>query len=784
LALARPGFVVHRELVSADPRAARQGPPERALRAVTESALLGHDLDLPIESKLHAPGVRAEWVPRPGLLRRLAHAAPAKLILVDAPPGFGKTTLVAQWRSSAIERRRFAWLSLDPGDDDPGRLWWHVVSALERACPELAGQDIQRALRTQPPDIAGTVIPKLVTWLAGLTEPVVLVLDDFHVIREPDCHEQLASLLLHLPPAVLMVLITRSDPRLPLARLRTIGDMVEIRMRELRFTRPEAAALVEAVSGVELAPADLSDLVERTEGWPAGLYLAALSLRGHPSPGDFVRQFSGTNRFVIDFLAEEVLRHQPPVIRDFLARTSILGRFCAPLCDAVVGSGQAAEIIDVLERENLFLIPLDETRGWFRYHHLFAQVLASQLARAEPGIVPVLHQRASAWYLASGWVDEAIGHALAAGDVPGSVDLIARHWYAYVSAGRMGTVRAWMQSFSEEEITAHPIAAHCAAWAAALCGEPDLMHRWLPVIEAAPDAGPTPDGLVSLESSAALLRGVYGFEGLPVMRESARRAVELETDPGSPWYALARAAYGFSLYLSGDLQSAEPVLEQAAGSEWSAGTLLGILAFSTLSLIAVEWGEIARAEDLARTARSLAIRDDINEVPQGSLAHTATGAVRAAQGRLAEARAEFEHAVRTRRRTPGMSPWATLEAMVGLAQVQVALGELTPAGELITDAQRMLAAFPDGVEDLRDRLDRLSQRIAAPHRVVPRGSALTEREVVVLRLLRGTMSLREIGQELYVSPNTVKSHAQAIYRKLGVSTRHDAVERGHESGVL
>ena len=173
------------------------------MRAVPGSPLLDHDLDLPIESKLHAPGVRAEWVPRPGLLRRLAHAAPAKLILVDAPPGFGKTTLVAQWRSSEIERRRFAWLSLDPGDDDPGRLWRHVVSALERACPELAGQDIQRALRTGPPDIADTVIPKLVTWLAGLTEPVVLVLDDFHVIRDPHCHEQLTSLLLHLPPAVL-----------------------------------------------------------------------------------------------------------------------------------------------------------------------------------------------------------------------------------------------------------------------------------------------------------------------------------------------------------------------------------------------------------------------------------------------------------------------------------------------------------------------------------------------------------------------------------------------------
>jgi LuxR family maltose regulon positive regulatory protein len=702
---------------------------------------------------------------------------------VDAPPGFGKTTLVAQWRSSVIEHRRFAWLSLDPGDDAPGRLWWHVVSALERACPELEGQDIRRALRTQAPDIADSVIPKLVNWLTGLTEPVVLVLDDFHVIREPDCREQVASLLLHLPPAVLVVLITRSDPRLPLARLRTVGDMAEIRMRELRFTRPEAATLVQAVSGIELTPADLADLVERTEGWPAGLYLAALSLRGHPSPGAFVRQFSGNNRFVVDFLAEEVLSRQPAAIRQFLERSSILGRFCAPLCDAVVGSGQAAEIIDVLERENLFVVPLDETRGWFRYHHLFAQVLSSELARDEPGIVPALHQRASAWYLASGWVEEAIGHALAGGDVPGSVDLIARHWYAYVSAGRIGTVRAWMRSFSDEQIAAHPIAAHCAAWAAALSGEPELMHRWLPVIEAAHDAGPTPDGLVSLESSAALLRGVYGFEGLPVMRESARRAVELETDPGSPWCTLAKAAYGFSLYLSGDLEPAEAVLEDAARSEWSA-TLLGILAFSTLSLIAVEWGEIDRADDLARTARGLAVQDEVNEAPQGSLAHTATGAVRAAQGRLGEARAEFEHAVRTRRRRPGMSPWATVEAMLGLAQVLLSLGEMAGAGELIGDAQRMLSAFPDGATVLLDRLDALGRQLAPPRPVAAPGSLLTEREVAVLRLLRGTLSLREIGLELYVSPNTVKTHAQAIYRKLGVSTRHDAVARARESGVL
>jgi len=727
--------------------------------------------------------MRKEWVQRPRLLEELARAVSAKLVLVDAPAGFGKTTLVAQWRASAIERRRFAWVSLDSGDDDPGRLWWHVVSALERACPELDAEDLLRALRTQAPQIGDDVIPGLASRLARLRAPVVLVLDDYHVIKERSCHDQMASLLLHLPPAVQLVLITRADPRLPLARLRTTGEMVEIRMPELRFGPLQAAALVHAVSGAGLSAADLADLVEQTEGWPAGLYLAALSLRGHPAPGAFVRQFTGNNRFVVDFLAEEVLTRQPAEIRQFLARTSILGRFCAPLCDAVAGSGNGADVLDVLERENLFVVPLDETRGWYRYHHLFAQVLRSELARAEPGTVPALHQRASAWYLASGWVEEAISHALAAGDIPGSVDLIARNWHAYVSVGRAGTVRAWMRLFTDDQIAAHPLAAHCAAWAAALSGEPEPLRRWLPVIEASHLPGQLPDGLVSLEASAALLRGVYGFEGLRVMRESARQAAGLETDPGSPWYALARAAYGFSLYLSGDLEAAQAELEDAARSEWCA-TLIGILALSTLSLIAVERGDIPRAEGLADTARGLASRDDLSEAPQGALAYTATGTVRAAQGRFHEARAEFEHAVWSRRRKPGMSPWATLEGMLRLAQVLLDLGQRAEARELTGEAQDVLAEFPEGVEVLQARLEGLRRQLAAPLRVAGRGSELTEREVAVLRLLRGTLSLREISVELYVSPNTVKTHAQAIYRKLGVSTRHDAVARGREAGVL
>ncbi len=265
---------------------------------------------MPVETKLHPPNPRTEWLDRPGLVSSLARTG-AKLVLVGAPAGFGKTTLVAQWRASGAESRPFAWVSLDDGDDDPSRLWWHVACALQRACPEIGGEGVLRALRVPEPKITAAVLPILINELAALRAPAVLVLDDYHVITERDCHEQVAFLLRHLPPTLQIVLIARAEPRLPLARLRTAGELAEIRAPELRFTASQAATVVHSVADVWLSEPDLADLRERTEGWPAGVYLAALSLRGHPSPHVFVHEFTGGNRFIGDFLAEEVLSRQP-----------------------------------------------------------------------------------------------------------------------------------------------------------------------------------------------------------------------------------------------------------------------------------------------------------------------------------------------------------------------------------------------------------------------------------------------------------------------------------------
>jgi LuxR family transcriptional regulator, maltose regulon positive regulatory protein len=750
----------------------RSGPVHSSAYAVTA-------LDVPLERKLHAPEPREGWVERPVLAGRLARAR-AKLVFIDAPAGYGKTTLVAQWRGSATEDRPFAWVSLDPDDNDPVSLWSHVVHALHRARPELCVQPMLEALRAWPSDVGGSMLPILVSELNALPGPVVLVLDDYHRIKERSCHGQVEYLLCHLPPTVQLVLTTRADPPLPLARLRSTGDMVELRMSELRFTCAEAAALISRTAGIQLADHDLADLVGRTEGWPAGVYLAALSLRGHPSPGNFVRQFSGNSRYVADLLVEEVLGRQPAHIRHFLARTSILGEFSAPLCDAVLDSADAAEIIGTLERENLFVVPVGEDRGWYRYHRLFAQLLRSQLARAEPGIIPALHRRASAWHRQEGSPQEAISHALAGGDAEGAVDLIAGLWVAYAGAGRAETIRTWLQALGEDVVAAHPVAAHCAAWVAALAGDRPSVARWLPVIEAADHPGPLPDGMQSLRSSATLLRGVHGFEGLGVMRQSARLAAELEKDPASPWYALARVGLGFSLYLYGEPAAAAGALEEAVVCE-SPLLLIRMMALSGLGLVAAGQGRLLWAEELVHAAGELAGRDDLGETPQVAVAHMAAGALLAAQGKLYEARAELEHALRLRRRVPGVSPWPTLETLLLLAEVLLELGD-PGAADLLAEAQELLASLPDGADVQLARVRRLRQGLAGLSRAALL-EPLTEREATVLRLLRGTLSLREIGQELHLSPNTVKTHTRVIYRKLGVSSRGQAVEQGRRAGI-
>jgi LuxR family maltose regulon positive regulatory protein len=723
-------------------------------------------------------------VERPELVAFLA-GAEARLILVDAPHGFGKTTLVVQWRSSPVNHKPFAWVWVDHADNDPVRLWWHVVSALHLAVPAFDGEKVLAMLGGRAPDFSGTVLPVLVNEMAALPEPVVLVLDDYHLISQAACHGQVALLLAHLPPCVQVVIITRADPPLPLARMRALGEMAEIRARELRLGLRQAAELIRAVAAVELPVPDLAYLVERTEGWPAGLYLAALRMRDETSPGAFMRQFSGDQRFIVDYLVEDVLGQQPAEVREFLTRTSILDRFCAPLCDAITGTADAAAIIDVLERENLFVVPLDENRRWFRYHHLFAQVLRGQLLRTEPALVPALHARASAWHRAAGSTDEAVTHALAAGDVDGAADLIARHFRAYNDSGRAVTVRHWLNKLGDDQCAARPLPAHCAVWTAAVFGDQMAVRRLLPVVERAGGAGPLPDGMRSFASSAAILRSIWGYDGLGPMRAAGLRAVALETDPGSGWYSAARAALSAGLYWSGEFKQAG-VNAQEALLDAEAPAAFRLLAAAVVTWLAVEAGQLADAGELAREAWTLGTSPSLGlgGTARSALANLAVGAVLAAHGQLREARGELQRALEVRRKSPGISPWPTLEGLLRLAPVLAGLGERTEAVAVLGEARRLLDSMPDGADAQLARLAVLERQLAGQLGPVGSGRPLTERERDVLRMLQGTLSLRDIGRELYLSPNTIKTHTRTLYRKLDVSDRRDAVARGRDLGLI
>ena len=366
-------------------------------------------------------------MPRPRLSERLDRGTASKLTLVSAPAGFGKTTLLAEWLAAGpaapAGERLVAWLSLDRADNDPVSFWTYVIAALRTVAPGVGESALAFLQAPQPPPIE-TVLTALLNDLGATAADIVLVLDDYHVIDASDVQEGMAFLLDHLPPWLHVVIASRADPALPLARWRARGELVEIRAAELRFTPDEAAAYLNEMMGLQLTARDVAVLEGRTEGWIAALQLAALSMQGRDDVAGFIAGFAGDDRYVVDYLAEEVLQRQPDRVQAFLLQTSILDRLSGPLCDAVTGQGGGKATLEALDRGNLFLVPLDDRRRWYRYHHLFADVLQARLLDEQPGQMPDLHRRASVWYEQNGEQSVAIGHALAAGDFGRAADLV------------------------------------------------------------------------------------------------------------------------------------------------------------------------------------------------------------------------------------------------------------------------------------------------------------------------------------------------------------------------
>ena len=755
---------------------ARQGTAEQQGSVAGDGVRQGAEQPILVGTKLHPPPVREETIPRERLVEHLRSGSDRRLTLVASPAGFGKTTLLAAWREAEAARKPVAWLTLDEGDNDPVVLWSYAIEALRRASPAVASA---ASARTVVAPVVDTVLPRLVNELDGLGE-ITLILDDFHRLSSVPARASVRWFIDHAPPGFQLVLASRTEPALPVAALRAHGELLEIRAGDLRFTCEEADAFLNGRLGLDLTSEDVEALVGKTEGWPAGLYLAALSLQHAADRHAFVRRFGGSHRHVIDFLVTEVLQAHDPPAQALMLRTSVLERLSGPLCDAVLEQQHSAAMLNTLSRTNLFLVPLDDEGGWYRFHHLFAQLLRVELERREPGLAPALHRRAYAWHREHGTAGEAIRHAIAAEAYAEAAELIQSLWISYANTGRYDTVLAWLRRLPEQILDGDAQLLLVQAWVLSLSAKQEEAARAIAAVERLGNlsTGPLPDGFSSGEASLTMLRACFPWGDVGAQIENGRRAAELE-GPGSPWRPLACWTVGTGLYFRGKPEEADRwFAESAALAPASAQWLAGEASLAYRSWIAGERGRLEEQRLLAEAAAGF-----VREHGTGKVigpAPLAVGVSLAARGRPEEALPLIERGIAFSR-TFGQ-PLQLANALLGQAPVLRALGEHQRAADAIAEARSILRSCPDpGI--LAGRLAALD-RPPQIRRVRSADQELTQRELWVLKLLHGDLSERDIGRELYVSHSTVHSHVRAIYRKLAVSSRADALQRGRELGLL
>ena len=744
----------------------------RAARAPAPAARFA-----PLEAKLEPPRRRSGLVARYGLVDRLCASAADPIVYVSAPAGYGKTTLMAHWADA--DERPFAWVSLDAGDNDPIALLTYAALALNRVEP--LGGPVFSALSAQKPDVEGLVLPRLGKAVATRSQPYVLVLDDAHVLTSPEALDALVVLTRHLPAGSQVAITARSQPTLPLGKLRAGRRLFELGPADLAFAPDEAEILLRG-AGIELEPAEVRLITERTEGWPAGLYLAALSLRAHGSLVA-VEGFTGDDRIVADYFRDEVLARLPPGLARFLTRTSVLDRLSAPLCDAILGQSGSASKLHRLERSNLFLVPLDRRRVWYRYHTLFAEMLRGRLRDAEPELELELHERASDWYAAQGEPEEAIRHALAAGNVEKAGDLVWANVVRYRGRGRGPVLLRWLSAFTDEQLAGYPPLALAAAWAS-LGVESGGIERWTATAARGSYEGPLSDGTTSLESALALLRATIARDGVTRMGEDAARFTELEAED-NPWWPRARYIEGAAARLAGDAKLARRRLEEGERLAAAFGLVtVRAMCLAQLAALAVAEEAWPRAARLAKLGTDELREAGLVGIVTVAPVYTISALVNAHEGDVEGARAAILHSRELIDGNAEVAPWLAVECRLDLARASLILADVATARTLLSAARRIAATATD-LGSLDASLADLSATAAAFSAAGYEGaSSLTGAEVRLLHLLPTHLTFGEIGRRVHLSRNTVKSQAVSMYRKLDVSSRSEAVERATELGLL
>ncbi len=608
-----------------------------------------------LATKLYMPAPRARVVARPRLIDRLDAGLDGRLTLVSAAAGFGKTTLLSAWVAGC--GRPAAWLSLDEGDSDPTRFLAYLITALQTVAPSV-GQGALAALQAPQPPPPEAILTAVLNDLAALPDRVLLVLDDYHAVDAPAVDQALAFLLHNLPPHLHLVIATREDPPLPLARLRARGQLTELRAADLRFTPDEAAEFLNQVMGLSLSPAEMAALEARTEGWIAGLQLAALSMQGRTDTAAFVRSFAGSHRFVLDYLVEEVLLRQPERVRAFLLQTSILDRLSGPLCDAVTGQEGSSGVLETLERGNLFILPLDDRRQWVRYHHLFADVLYARLIEEQAGLVSGLHRRASLWFEQNDLPAEAINHALLGRDIQRAAVLIERVWLAMDISYQSAVWLRWAQQLPDEVIRMHPVL--CLGYGWALLNAGDLEASEARLRDAERWIGPAPEAAAQM-----VVVDEATFRALPAAIASARayRASALGDIPGAIGHARQALA----------LAAEDDVVRRT-----QATSLLGLAEYASGDLPAAERSLLA-FQATARQGGDMASAHGITFILAG---------IWLALGRLRQAISAYQQTLRqAEKQTP--VPIGASDLYRGLSELLCQQGDLSAAAEYLAAAQQV-----------------------------------------------------------------------------------------------
>jgi LuxR family maltose regulon positive regulatory protein len=729
--------------------------------------------ELMLDAKLSIPQPRQGSVSRAELIET-ARASDCRVVGVTAPAGYGKSTFLAQW--ALADDRPVAWVSLDRLDDDPSALISLLASAFARVSPGNA--DLVANVSGLGVSVLGRAAPRLAAAFRTSPAPFVLMLDDLHEIRSPACNDVLDMVISGLPRGSQLAVASRTEQsRLP--RLRASGDALEFHASDLALDAAGAEQIF-AAAHVSLGSEAAVAVAERTEGWPVGLYLAALI--AHDNHGD-ASTVAGDDRYVADYLYRESLDRLPEDVQRFLRRTAVLDQFCAPLCDALLGESGAQAMLRKLEASNVFLNPLDRRREWFRYHALFREFLLGELRRVEPDVIMKLQLKAADWYEANDAPAMAVEYLLNTTERDRCVRLVTALALPTYQAGQISTLQRWLSTLGDSAVAEYPPLAVLAGWVTALTGQTAEAQRWAAIIDAASFDLVPADGTASFDSGRAMLSAFMCAAGPEQMMTDASLAVSQEPQ-WSPWRDQALCASAEAHLLAGAVDEAAALFAESSLVATSTGnTDEFVVAESELALLAMDRGQWPMAAEHLERAFAAIEESRMYDYATSVLAYAGAARLAVHRGDREETDRRLTQAMRARPSLTYVLPTLAVRLRLQLAKVYSAIGDHTTARHLLRELDDILLRRP-ALGTLVDEVAELRRILTASPKGVAGGSPLTSAELRLLPYLQTHLTIREIGDRLFVSRNTVSSEVSSIYRKLGVSSRHDAVQRATEVGLL